>query len=254
MPFSGLLDVVRALGSCPQLKSLPEDAWNLPGAEILQFSCEVEEEGAIELIPPALHPSIPPYAVISVAKYPVSPVGPFSLAQVRLVARAGIRPRAFLLQAFIDSEQAAAPLSEHWGFKIETATVDLAHRHDLSQGTVSIENSTVLDIRLENAHVLSGEELNIIDGLHLTRSEIADDGEGLILQVDPEYVFSYAERGEPDLAEWNPEGFDSIERLVPVYPIVSIYARCDQDLPVLRFGMDPNKEGARGAVRCGAAT
>lgn len=249
MPFAGTLDVADALAGAPELASLPEKAWQLPGCELLQVSFEVDEEPALGLIPPALNPSIPPYAVVSVAHYPQSPVGPFHLAQIRLVARAGIRPRAYLLQAFSDSQEAAGPLSDHWGFRVDLADVELIHRHDRARGAVHLGAGSVFEIGLEQPTILSGDELNLIDGLHLTRRAGGDGEEPLIIQVDPEYVFHYAERGEPRVESWDTEVWDPQGRLIPTYPIVAIYARCDQDLPQIRFGLDPRVENARGTVR-----
>src|SRR5438876_2276346 len=97
MPRSGKQEVQAAAARVPLLHGFGTEAWELKGAEILQLSFEVTEEPADWLIPPALNPSIPPYATLSVARFPQSPVGPFALAQVRLVARAGIRPRGYLL-------------------------------------------------------------------------------------------------------------------------------------------------------------
>ena len=96
MPVFGKQDVEAAAARAPLMTGLDTDAWELKGAETLQLSFEVAEEPAEWLIPPALHPSVPPYATLTVARYPDSPVGPFALAQVRLVVRAGAcaRPAA----------------------------------------------------------------------------------------------------------------------------------------------------------------
>ena len=53
--------------------------------------------GGAEYVRPAIDPSIPPFASFFAGRVPESPVGPFSLVQVRLVVRAGIRPRALWL-------------------------------------------------------------------------------------------------------------------------------------------------------------
>ena len=110
MPHSGTLNVQAAAAHAPQMTGFDTEVWELPGAEILHLTFEVEEDPAVSLIPPALHPSIPPYVALWIARYPQSPLGPFALAQVRLVARAGVRPRGYLLGAYTDSEKAAAEL------------------------------------------------------------------------------------------------------------------------------------------------
>ena len=101
----------------PRLPRRPADVhprrrptWELPDAQFLQINWEVLDEGAIGLTPPSLHPSIPPFASFFAGHYPESPVGPFSLVQVRLVVRAGIRPRGLCLGAVCDSPAATEAL------------------------------------------------------------------------------------------------------------------------------------------------
>ena len=85
MPLSGTLDVSTALASAPHVLSLAGPTWELPEASFVQVNWEVEHEPALSLTPPSLHPSIPPYVAVFAGRYPESPVGPFTLAQMRLV-------------------------------------------------------------------------------------------------------------------------------------------------------------------------
>ncbi len=117
MPLFGKQDVQAVVTRAPLMNGFGTEAWELKNAEILHLAFEVVEGPAEWLIPPALHPSIPPYVTLSVARFPTSPAGPFALAQVRLVVRAGIRPRAYLLGAYTNSAQAAAELRARWGFR-----------------------------------------------------------------------------------------------------------------------------------------
>ena len=107
MPLYGTLDIDAALKDAPTVENLTPDTWNLPGAYVLQVSYEVAEAPALELTPPSLHPSIPPYATFSFVRFPESPAGPFTLSMVRLIVRSGIRPRALLLAAQTDNPDAA---------------------------------------------------------------------------------------------------------------------------------------------------
>ena len=60
-PRTGELDVAT-LGDLPAFTSDSAPSWELPDAQFLQINWEVLDEGAIELTPPSLHPSIPPFA------------------------------------------------------------------------------------------------------------------------------------------------------------------------------------------------
>ena len=96
MPLFGALELERAAPRLPALRDLDTEAWTLPQAEILQLAFEVPR-ATHALIPRAMHPAIPPYVTLHVTRYPESPVGPFALATLRLMARAGAHPRGFFL-------------------------------------------------------------------------------------------------------------------------------------------------------------
>lgn len=249
MPINGKLDVGARVDRLPLLSGFDTDPWELPGAEILLLSFEVSEGPAEGLIPPALHPSIPPYALLSVARYPHSPVGQFSLAQVRLVARAGGRPRGYLLGAYTDSEPAAGELHARWGFHAGLGVCSLDARHDRVLGRVMCEERTILELGLENPELIAGEDVTNPDSLHLVRTPEQGEEKPLLIQVDPEYVFHHAQRGRPSLISMEAEAWDADQRLACNYPIAASYVRCDTDLPRLRFGLDPSVPDARGRIR-----
>lgn len=251
MPVFGKQDIEAAAARAPLMSGLDTDPWELKGAEILQLSFEVVEEPAEWLIAPALHPSIPPYATLSVARFPDSPVGPYALAQVRLIVRAGIRPRGYVVGAYTDSERAAAALRARWGFALELATIGLQARHDRVIGTVERDGRTILDMEAENPEYVSGSDVTYIDSLHLVR--VHEDGQEkpLIVQIDPEYVFHTAQRGIPHLKTLDAAAWGADRRLQCTNPMTATFTRCDTDLPRLRFVLDaslPAMQGSRKLV------
>lgn len=249
MPFSGTQDVQAAAARAPLLKGFDTEAWELPGAEILHLSFEAVEEPALGLIPPALHPSIPPYVMLYVTRCPQSPVGPFSLAQVRLVGRAGVRPRGYLLGAYTDSQQAAAALRSRWGFTVDLGTIALEPRHDRVIGRVQRGDQTILEMELQNPEQISGADVTYPDGLNLARVKENGTEKLVLIQVDPEYVFHNAQRGRPRLITFQADAWGGENRLRCTNPITATFTRCDTDLPKLRFALDPLVPGARGRIR-----
>jgi hypothetical protein len=252
MPAFGKLDVHAAVARAPLMTGFDTEAWELKGAEILQLSFEVVEEPAEWLIPPALHPSIPPYATLSVARFPSSPVGPFALAQVRLVVRAGIRPRGYLLGAYTDSEKAAPELRARWGFTVGLGTITLQARHDRVIGLVVRDGQTILNMELENPEQISGADITYLDNLHLAR--VMENGKEtpIIVQVDPEYVFQNASRGRPHLLSLQTEAWGGNGHLQCTTAITATYTRCDTDLPKLRFALNPLVPAIQGSRRLAA--
>jgi hypothetical protein len=251
-PAFGKQDVQTAISQAPLMSGLGTEAWELKGAEILHLAFELVEEPAQWLIPPALHPSIPPYGTLAVARFPNSPIGPFALAQVRVVVRAGIRPRGYLLQAYTDSEKAASELRTRWGFTIDVGTITIDPRHDRVVGRVQRGGQTILEMELENPEQVSGADVTYLDNLHLAR--VMENGKEtpVIVQVDPEYVFHSANRGRPRLISLQTEAWGGDGRLRFTNPMHATFCRCDTDLPKLRFGMNPTVPAVQGSRRLAA--
>jgi hypothetical protein len=247
-PVTGRLDVASALAICPELPSLQPDPWDLPGAAVVSVSFEIDEATGETGLPPAMHPSIPPYAMFSVLDAPESPVGPFTLGQVRIVGRAGIRPRGFLIGAVCTSAEAADALSSGWGYRVEVGEVSLATRHDRWAGVVQRDGAVVMEAVCRDPQVINGGDVDLIDSLHLVRH----GGEGLIVQVDPEYTYHEAHRGHGELPVFDPQawGAGPLQGVVrPTTPNVAVACRVDTDLPTPRFVIDPLKPAVEGTRR-----
>lgn len=235
MPLSGTLDVSAALADAPTMKDLSPETWELTGADLVQVSYEVDEEAALAVTPPALHPSIPPYATFSAAHFPTSPRGPFNLAMVRLIVRAGIRPRALLLGAYTDNAEVADGLASGWGYRIRTADVAFHRRYQSIGGTVTVDGRVVLDLSLEDPEPVAPGDLELFDNLHLTH--LAGE-EPVIVQVDPTYEYTSADRGRAELKVFDAEAL-GVSGVVPVYRVIAVACRADLALHAPRFVMDP---------------
>ncbi len=266
MPLFGTLDLDAALPTAPVVDGLDPEPLALPGAGILQVSFEVAEAPALALTPPGLHPSIPPYATFSVCRFPDSPVGPFTLAMVRLIVRAGIRPRGLLITAATDSADAADALRRGWGYAVTVVDdVSLSRRHNRIAGTVTIGGEVVLDVALDDPEPVAGSDLELFDNLHLVRvagddgpdgaagpegerGENGVDGRALIVQVDPGYEYRDADRGAARLDRHHGEAIGSAG-IDPVYPVVAVACTADMTLGPPRFVIDPTKPAVQGTTR-----
>lgn len=245
MPFFGTLDLAVGLAGAPVLTDPSPKTWELPGAEVLQVSYEVDEAASLAITPSSLHPSIPPYATFTVARYPESPHGPFHLASVRLIVRAGIRPRGLLIGAWCDNEAASAALAAGWGYKITPAEVSYVRNYQAIRGTVTIGGRTALDVALLDPEPVVGADLELFDNLHLTNVE---GGDPVIVQVDPSYVHRAADRGRAELAAYEPEILGTAG-IVPVYRVVAVACSADVELAAPRFVIDPTKPAISGTRR-----
>jgi hypothetical protein len=245
VPLFGTLELEQALSDAPTVEALSDETWTLPGAVTLQVSYEVDEAKALAITPPALHPSIPPYATFTVCQVPDSPVGPFNLAMVRLIVRAGIRPRGLLINGFTDSEAAAARLSAGWGYKVSVADVALSRRHNQISGSVTVDGALAMEARLLDPEPIAGTDLELFDNLHLATMA---DGDPLLIQVDPGYQYRSADRGRAELSHLDPVLL-GVEGIDPVYAVVAVSCQADMELGPPRFVIDPSTPAVRGTRR-----
>ena len=240
MPLFGELELEAVAGALPHLRHLDTESWELPKAEILQLACEVAD-GTRALLPRALHPAIPEYVTFVVTRYPESPVGPFDLAQVRLMARAGVHPRGYVLGVVGSTDAAVTALRERWGYPAALGEIALRRYHDRVSATVRRGGETILELALVDPEIVSGGDLQYIHAVTLARV----DGTAQLIQVDPHYTVHRAARGRAhvggfDAASWNAAPV----RLTT--PISASVATCDTDLPRIRFVMDPAIPVVRG--------
>lgn len=247
MPLFGELELRSVLPRLPQMKNLETEAWELPKAEILQLAFEVgDETGA--LLPRAMHPAVPPYATFILTRYPESPVGPFELAQLRLMGRAGAHPRGVVLTAVATTAQAVAALRERWGFPTQLGGITLRRHYDQVIGTVTRDGATSLDLALVNPEPISSGDVQYMAGVNL--AQVMENGRPTpyLVQVDPHYIFHKAERGRPKVSRFEAAAWNA-EPLTLTHPISASLTTCDTDLPRIRFIMDPEIPVVKGTRR-----
>lgn len=226
---------------------LGTEPWALGEIDVVHVNYEISQRGLHTTIPPALHPSIPPHLSWLVYRVADSEFGPFALAQTRVGCRIGIKPRGLLVGGVCDNPRVAEALRSRWGFRIAEGDVLVRPRNDRIEVEVSVGGAEILALDVVDPRLLAGAGVPISPGLNL-----ADTPEGRrLVQVDPEYVITHADRGRPlvrsfDAAAW---GDDDI---VPTWPISGSHLRAEVTLPRLRYLTDPTDPTGR-TVRLDAA-
>jgi len=229
------------------MRDLDTEIWPLPNADILQLAFEVPRSTE-SLLPRAMHPAIPPYATIWVTRYPESPVGSFTVAQLRLMARAGAHPRGLVLGAVASTEEAAAALRERWGLPAVPGKVTFTRRHDRIMATAVRDGLTVLDCEMVDPEVISGGDVQYIHSITLANAPLDGKTGPLLVQVDSRYTIKKAERGRPRVGTLVASAWRA-GPLQPGNPIAATVTTCDTDLPRIRFVMDTEIPVVRGTRR-----
>ncbi len=243
MPVLGTLDIAKwAAGGVASFDPKEGDAWVLGKAELFTVSIEIQP-GARALLPPGMHPSVPMYVVFSFGKFPESPVGPFSIAQVLISGRVGIRPRGFALKALVSSEAARRELAARWGYPVAEGEARIISRHDRVIAEAWSGGAIIAQCQMTDREPVEGSDMEPLASTHLARN--AADGQLVLIQVEPAYQYGSAERGRPrvlsfDQAAWRMDGHVQLNQ-----GIVGVYSRCEMALPPPRFIMDPRRPSAQ---------
>ena len=231
----GTADLDALAAGAPRMERLDTEPLVLPHAEVLQAAFEMPVAARECLLPPGLHPTDPPLAWILVWRCAESPLGAFTLAQLRVSCRSGLRPRGFLVGAVIDWAGAGRELEARWGFRHRVGRVELRRQYDRVTATVALDGRPILDVALRDPDPLGANDVQYTAGMHLAHTP-----KGLrLVQVDPTFTVERAERGRPSLAT-----FDAIawgdERLALAHPVSASIARAEVTLPRLRYVCRPD--------------
>ncbi len=249
-PRFGTLDVARFARGAATINGFKTEALTLKGAQILELHMEIDDDPADALIPRTMHPSIPAYAIFNVSHYPTSPWGEFTVAELRIAGRTGVRPRGFVLRSYVDNQEAAKEIAARWGYPVAHADVALRVSHDRVSGRVRLGGKTVYEVEEIDREAISGNDIQYIASMHLARNK--DDGKLILVQVDPEYVFAKAERGRPRVVTLDNDAFGAGTSLRVMNPIMASFATADVTLPRVRYICNPELPAMQGTTKVAA--
>jgi hypothetical protein len=128
--ITGTADLDRLAASAPTITTWSDEDLELGSVECFQLIAEMRSTAREAVLPPALHPTIPPSLSIQAWNVADSPWGPFSMAHTRVSCRAGVRARGFTTAATATSAQAATGLAERFGFPVRVGPVELRRHYD----------------------------------------------------------------------------------------------------------------------------
>ena len=249
MPLAGSLDIRPLLDGAPTTR-LGDRVLHVEDVDIFQMLVEIKAFDVESLLPPALNPTIPPVVSFLVYKATDSEFGPFTLAQARLTARAGVRPRAYLRSACCDNQAITELLADAWGFRIVPGETVLRRFHDRVDCTVTCDRRTILDLALIDPEPITGHDIQYAPGMHLARVDRDAATMPRLIQVDTEYQFRRADRGRPllttfDAAAWLCDG------VVPTEPISASFTACAMTITGVRYICNPDLPASEGTEHVG---
>jgi hypothetical protein len=247
MPLAGSLDIRNLLEGAPVVV-LDDRELCVDDVDIFQVLYELNIDDRESLLPPALNPTIPSVVTFLIYRAKESPFGPFALAQTRLTARAGVRPRSYLVSARCDNPALADVLRASWGFRVDTGTIDMRRFHDRIESEVVVEGRTILRLALVDPEPMSGHDIQYPPGMHLALLQQGDATTPRLIQVDSEYEFRRADRGQPQLLSFDAAAWGD-DRLLPTEPVSASFAACKLTIANVRYVCNPDIPASEGTEK-----
>lgn len=204
-------------------------------AGFLQALCEIEAEPMCAMLPPALHPTLPPVVGFGAYEVEDSPWGPFRLAQLRIECRSGLRPRGLLVGAVVDSIEAGRGLSARFGFRTRVGEVRIARAYDEARLTVAVGGHRMLELRIGAPGRIGESDPQFVSSLHPAKTPRGFR----LLQVDIEHAVKRAERGRFELLAFDAGGWGE-PRVRPTWPLPGVVGCADVTIRPIRFACRPD--------------
>ena len=240
----GTADVDALAAGAPRMERLDTESFVLPGALVVQATFEMPAVVRECFLPPALHPTDPPLVSWLVYRCTEGPLGAFTLAQLRVSCRSGLRPRGFLVDGVVDATDAGRALAARWGYRVRHGEVRTTRHFEAVSVRIAIEGRPIVELALRDPDPLAVGDVQYTASMHL-----ADTPRGRrLVQVDPSYAVARAERARPRLVAFDAAASGDA-RLAPTSPVSASIAIADVTLPTLRYVCRPDVWAFEGTER-----
>jgi hypothetical protein len=211
----GNADLAVLAARAPQMDSYADESIPLEGVTCVQMTAEMRNSARESVLPPSLHPTVPPALCIQAWWVADSAWGPFHLVSTRICCRSGVRARGFTTGVCVDSAPVAQMLARRFGFPVRLAAVRFRHGYDGARLRVETEKRSDLDILAVDPQPLGADDVQYTTTLNLAKTP---DGLRLV-QVETRHEVSRAERLQGRLLDFDAAGWG--EPLLEPYHHVS---------------------------------
>jgi hypothetical protein len=202
----------------------------------LQITAEMHNGARESVLPPSLHPTIPPALSLQLWRVGESPWGGFTMALARVSCRSGVRARGFSTAAVVSTEAACAGLRTGLGFPARVGAVTVRDGYDGASATVTDNGRVVLDINAIDPEPLSADDVQYTSTINLARTP-----NGLrLVQLEPEYTSTRVDRLRATLRAFD-AAFWGNPRLDPYRVVSASMANCGVVVPPVRFVCKPDE-------------
>ena len=234
----GTRDFTQDLTGAPTVDLDQREPVEFQGGSILQVLSELTFQNFEQRVPPALHPTHPPFCSMLFYSVPESELGGFTMAIVGVSSLAGISRFGYIVNGWIDNEEVGAVLGSRFGYRLAPASVAITRRHDRVWGRVVADGDVVLEAGLVDPEPVSGQDANHAGHLNLALVSTGEEPAApMLVQTGPQLSFRRCDRGTPQVSDFDAAivGCDA-----PYWPMSAFTGSCDLRFGPVDFVCDPS--------------
>lgn len=244
--LTGTADLNELAAGAPEIPGYFDQPIVLEDVTLLQILMEMRNGAREAVLPPSLHPTIPPSLSMQVWQVGSGPWGAFAMAVARVSCRGGVRARGFTTGAAASTPAAVAGLSSQLGYPARLADVTLHASYSgaevavVEAGRQTFAASAIDPVPLDADDVQYTSTLNLARvpaGLRLVQAEF---------HLEPQRV----ERLHGRLQQFAPHAWGN-ERLDPYFVVAASLAAGRVTFPPLRFQLRPDELAFTGTETIG---
>ena len=223
-----------------------EESVEFKNAIFVQALFENEAASMCEMLPPALHPTLPPVAGITVLDVPESNWGPFRMAELRIQCRSGLRPRALGVSTVVDRAEVGVALAERFGFRVSLGEVVLERAYHETRFDVAVDGVSWAKASMRGPKRIGEGDMQFVSTMHPAQTPVGFR----LVQLDTRYDVQRAERAPLDLEAFDAEGWGE-SRIVPSLMLPAVVGIADIRLEAIRFACRADVMAFEGSEKVG---
>jgi len=234
--LTGTANVAELAKSAPTIDRFIAEPVVLTGTQWFQMTAEMRNGAREAVLPPSLHPTVPPVLSIQGARVKESPWGAFAMALVRVGCRSGVRARGFSTAMLVSTERACAGLRDGFGFPARVADVAFSYGYAGVELNGSAAGRAVLAVSALDPEPMSSDDVQYTGSLNLAHTP-----RGLrLVQVEMDHTIRQVERVRTALRTFDAAALGG-PLLDPYYVVSGSVALGDVTIPPVRFVCRPEE-------------
>jgi hypothetical protein len=232
----GTADVASLAATAPSLSDYLREPLIFERVVLFQMVMEMRNGARESVLPPSLHPTIPPTLSMQVWQVGNSRWGAFRMAVARVSCRGGVRARGFTTAARASTESACRGLRETLGYPLQRADIHLAASYSGVEAAVSDGSGSSFRASAVDPVPLGADDVQYTSTLNLAHVPA-----GLrLLQIDFDVEHERVERLTARLEGFAPAAWADA-RLDPYHVVTASLATGTVTFSPQRFLLRPDE-------------